>query len=114
MGLSRNTRMNVPLASVPATSTYSAPKPSHACQTYSIRPRYRPMRRAVKTPVISAAVAAASVAIERHFAAPHYHGPVSDHFDGKRFRNREVERQREGLFFKWQLNRDQGFWPAWI
>jgi L-ascorbate metabolism protein UlaG (beta-lactamase superfamily) len=70
------------------------------------------MRRAVRTSVISAAVAAAAVAVERHFAAPHYHGPVSDHFDGTRFRNREHTSQ--GSFLKWQLTRDIGFWPGWV
>ena len=45
-------------------------------------------------------------------AAPHYHGPISDHFDGERFHNREEARQ--GSFLKWQLRRERGFWPAWV
>jgi L-ascorbate metabolism protein UlaG (beta-lactamase superfamily) len=45
-------------------------------------------------------------------AAPHYHGPISDHFDGEHFHNREEARQ--GSFLKWQLTRERGFWPAWV
>jgi len=71
------------------------------------------MRNAVKTAVISAAVAAAAVAIERTVAAPHYRGHVSDHFDGERFRNRE-RAVRQGSFWKWQFTREPGFWPAWV
>jgi L-ascorbate metabolism protein UlaG (beta-lactamase superfamily) len=71
------------------------------------------MRRAVKTAIVSAAVAAAAVAIERtYIAAPHYHGPASDHFDGERFHNRE--HTPHGSFLKWQLTRERGFWPAWV
>src|SRR5438874_263500 len=73
------------------------------------------MRRAVKTAVAGAAAAAAAVTIERNLiAAPHYHGPVSDHFDGERFYNRERGRQGEGSFLKWMLERERGFWPSWI
>jgi L-ascorbate metabolism protein UlaG (beta-lactamase superfamily) len=71
------------------------------------------MRRIVKTAVIGAATAAAAVAVERCVAAPHYHGPVTDHFDGERFRNRE-QAARQGSFLKWQLTREPGFWPAWV
>ena len=71
------------------------------------------MRRAVKNAVVGAAVAAAAVAVERKcIAAPHYHGPVSDHFDGERFHNRE--RERRASFWKWQSTREPGFWPAWV
>ena len=71
------------------------------------------MRRAVKTAVASAAVAAAAVAVERAWiAAPHYHGPASDHFDGERFHNREPS--AHGSFLKWQMTRERGFWPSWV
>src|SRR5438552_12110110 len=71
------------------------------------------MRRVVRTAVASAAAAAAAVIVERKcIAAPHFHGPISDHFDGERFHNREEARQ--GSFLKWQLTRERGFWPAWV
>ena len=44
------------------------------------------------------------------FSAPRYRGPVSDHFDGKKFRNREPGHHGPFAFFKWMLNRDRGQW----
>src|ERR1051325_10845423 len=71
------------------------------------------MRRAVRNAVAGAAAAAAAVAVERKLiAAPHYQGPVTDHFDGERFRNREHASQ--GSFLKWQMTREHGFWPGWV
>ena len=68
------------------------------------------MRRAAKAAAIAAA-AAASVAIERRFvAAPRYHGPLSDHFDGERFHNHHEGWQSGLAFLKWQTSRDPGFW----
>ena len=66
-----------------------------------------------KTAAITAAIVGVEAIIERTvIAAPHYHGPASDHFDGKKFRNREPEQQ--GSFLKWQLTRQMGRWPRWI
>lgn len=46
------------------------------------------------------------------FAAPHYRGPKSDHFDGERFLNREPTGHAEALpVLKWMLTRKQGEWP---
>lgn len=73
------------------------------------------MRRAVKTAVVSAAVAAAAVIVERTMiAAPRYIGPVSDHFDGEHFHNRELTEHREGSVLKWMMERQRGFWPQWV
>jgi L-ascorbate metabolism protein UlaG (beta-lactamase superfamily) len=58
---------------------------------------------------------ALGVAAERWLiAAPRYRGPVSDHFDGRRFHNHQSGWQSEGSFLKWQMNRDAGPWPEWI
>jgi len=43
------------------------------------------------------------------FAAPRYHGPVSDHFDGDRFHN-DVPRPRAGGLFRWLFERQPGPW----
>ncbi|MEA2240140.1 MAG: hypothetical protein QOC81_4864 [Thermoanaerobaculia bacterium] len=69
------------------------------------------MRKWTKAAVaIGSALGAA--AIERLvFAAPRWRGPVSDHFDGERFRNHERGRQSEGSFLKWMANRERGAWP---
>jgi L-ascorbate metabolism protein UlaG (beta-lactamase superfamily) len=74
------------------------------------------MRR--KTAIITAATAAlagGAVILERTLiAGPHYHGPRSDHFDGRRFRNDSPLWQTERSFLQWQMNRRPGFWPRWI
>ncbi len=46
------------------------------------------------------------------FAAPRYQGPVSDHFDGKRFFTPGAPPATRGLgkFLKWQLERQSGAW----
>jgi L-ascorbate metabolism protein UlaG (beta-lactamase superfamily) len=73
------------------------------------------MRRLAKAAGLTAVAAALGVVAERNFvAAPHYHGSVSDHFDGKRFHNLESGWQSEGSFLKWQLERERGEWPEWI
>ncbi len=67
------------------------------------------------TVAYTAAIVAVEALIERTvIAAPNYHGPVTDHFDGKRFRNREAGWQGEGSFLKWQLTRNMGRWPRWV
>lgn len=59
------------------------------------------------------AVLAAPFAAGALFSAPAYRGPVTDHFDGKRFRNRERSEHGPFAFFKWMLNRERGPWrPA--
>ena len=73
------------------------------------------MRKLVKAAGATAVVAAIGVIVERTvISAPHYHGPVTDHFDGKRFHNLEPGWPREGSFLKWQMNKQPGEWPDWI
>jgi L-ascorbate metabolism protein UlaG (beta-lactamase superfamily) len=56
--------------------------------------------------------------IRQLFSAGSYHGPVSDHFDGRRFHNLdEVKRGGFLPFWRWQLDRllhGAGRWPHWI
>lgn len=62
-----------------------------------------------------AAAAALGVAAERKLlAAPPYRGPLSDHFDGKRFHNHQEGWQSEGSFLKWQATKTPTPWPEWI
>jgi L-ascorbate metabolism protein UlaG (beta-lactamase superfamily) len=73
------------------------------------------MNRTVKAVAIGAGVVGGAIAIERHvIAAPRYRGPVTDHFDGERFRNADPSWQSERSFLKWQFERERGFWPEWI
>jgi len=73
------------------------------------------MKHIVRAAGITTAAAALGTAADRLLlAAPHYHGPLSDHFDGRRFRNLDPGWQGEGSFLKWQLTRKPGFWPDWI
>src|SRR6266705_4394159 len=51
---------------------------------------------------------------DRRFSAPHYHGPVSDHFTGERFRNLEPSKPRGFVdFFRWRLTSRRGPWNKW-
>lgn len=43
--------------------------------------------------------------------APRYKGPVTDHFDGKKFVNPGMPERGPGGLLKWLLNRDKGPWP---
>ncbi|HJQ36417.1 MAG TPA: MBL fold metallo-hydrolase [Thermoanaerobaculia bacterium] len=73
------------------------------------------MRRLAKAAGLTAVAAALGVVAERCVvAAPHYHGPVSDHFDGKRFHNLRSGWQSGGSFLKWQMTKEPGEWPKWI
>ena len=72
------------------------------------------MRRMAIFTVSAAALGVVAVAIERRFAAPHHRGPVSDHFDGRRFHNHQSGWQSEGSFLKWQATKERGPWREWI
>jgi len=52
--------------------------------------------------------------IDHMISAPHYHGPTTDHFDGRRFHNSEPP-ERKGFLdaFRWQLMRKRGYWNQW-
>ena len=72
------------------------------------------MRKAVTAAALLVVVPLCAVAIGScAFAQPAYHGPVTDHFDGRTFHD-GVERR--GLFdvLKWQRERVQPVWPEWI
>ncbi|GAB3755605.1 MBL fold metallo-hydrolase [Spirosoma pomorum] len=43
--------------------------------------------------------------------APRYKGPVTDHFDGKKFFNPGMPERASGGLLKWLFNRDKGPWP---
>lgn len=43
--------------------------------------------------------------------APRYKGPMTDHFDGKKFFNPGMPERNTGSLLKWLLNRDKGPWP---
>ena len=44
-------------------------------------------------------------------SGPRYRGPVSDHFDGRRFLNQRDVRAKGGMeLLKWMVNRKQGTW----
>ena len=43
--------------------------------------------------------------------SPRYKGPVSDHYNGKKFVNPGMPERSSGGVLKWLLNRDKGPWP---
>lgn len=45
--------------------------------------------------------------------APRYRGPVTDHFNGKRFVNPNAP-ERSGSVWEWLLHRDRGAWPKQV
>jgi L-ascorbate metabolism protein UlaG (beta-lactamase superfamily) len=49
------------------------------------------------------------------FSGPRYHGPPSDHFDGKRFHN-QVDHPRAGFadLVRWLSSRNPGPWRDWV
>jgi L-ascorbate metabolism protein UlaG (beta-lactamase superfamily) len=53
--------------------------------------------------------------IDYKISAPAYHGPVSDHFDGKHFRNITPAAPKGFLsLIKWRLTKDEGPWRKWV
>lgn len=72
------------------------------------------MTRLTKLATLAAGVTGAGFALERFVAAPHYHGPVTDQFDGEHFLNLDPAIREQGSFLKWQATRKPGFWPDWI
>jgi len=71
------------------------------------------MRRAAKAAMVAAGAAAAAAVERRFIAAPRYRGPITDHFDGERFHNRDPISQSRGSFLKWMMNRNRGHWDDW-
>lgn len=50
----------------------------------------------------------------RFFTSGRYEGPVSRHFDGRKFRNHIQTRDWSSHVMKWLLNRRAETWPKWI
>jgi L-ascorbate metabolism protein UlaG (beta-lactamase superfamily) len=61
---------------------------------------------------LSAAAGAAIVAGGCSLSAPRWHGPVTDHFDGSRFRSIEPLGHGFGEFLRWMTHRERGVWRA--
>ena len=47
-------------------------------------------------------------------ARVYHQGPVSDHYDGRRFQNVEPFDHRFGAFLRWMVTRRPARWPDWI
>lgn len=63
--------------------------------------------------IISVVVGICVVIADQVYANPGYHGPVSDHWDGRQFQNSEAHAASRGLggFLRWQMERQAP--PAW-
>jgi L-ascorbate metabolism protein UlaG (beta-lactamase superfamily) len=69
----------------------------------------------LKAVLATGAVAGTAMLLERLFlASPPYHGPLSDHYDGRRFHNPGKSEPREKSVLKWLLTRRPGYWPDWL
>lgn len=66
--------------------------------------RWRPARLLLALAALALGVAAVSCAT----SAPRYTGPVSDHFDGKRFFDEPAVHKGLAQVIKWQLSREDG------
>jgi len=56
------------------------------------------------------AVAGAAAVAGCTLSAPRWRGPITGHFDGKRFRSIEPLENRFGSFLRWITNRERGPW----
>lgn len=66
--------------------------------------------------VVSAAVGLALIYLlaDRAFSAPRYRGPLTDHFDGRKFHNLEPPGRKGFIdFLRWQLTAKRGRWNKW-
>ena len=64
---------------------------------------------------LSAAAGAVFVGVGCALSAPRFHGPKSDHFDGKRFRSAEPRPEHgTGALLRWLTHRDRGPWSHWV
>lgn len=73
------------------------------------------MSRLAKVVGVTAAAAAVGFAVDRFLvASPPYRGAVTDHFDGRRFRNLDPAHRIEGSVLKWQLTKTPGPWREWV
>lgn len=53
--------------------------------------------------------------VDRAFSAPRYRGPITNHFNGRKFLNLEPP-ERKGFidFLRWQLTSRRGHWNKWV
>ena len=52
--------------------------------------------------------------VDRSLAAPRYHGPITNHFNGRDFHNLEPPERKGFLdFLRWQLTSKRGHWNKW-
>ena len=59
-------------------------------------------------------VALAYLMVDRFLSAPHYRGPQTDHFDGRKFHNLEPPEKKGFIdFLRWRFNSKQGYWNEW-
>jgi L-ascorbate metabolism protein UlaG (beta-lactamase superfamily) len=66
--------------------------------------------------IVSTAVGLALIyrLADRALSAPRYHGPITNHFDGRRFHNLEPPEKRGFIdFLRWQLTSKRGRWNKW-
>jgi len=64
--------------------------------------------------VIAGGLALIYLLVDRTFAAPRYHGPITNHFNGKRFHNLEPPEGKGFIdFLRWQLTSKRGHWNKW-
>jgi L-ascorbate metabolism protein UlaG (beta-lactamase superfamily) len=63
---------------------------------------------------LTGGTALAALVANRILAAPRYHGPETDHFDGHKFHNLEPPRRKGFIdFLRWQLTSKPGYWNKW-
>ena len=73
------------------------------------------MKKAVTIALAAAGTAAAAVLLAgRHFSAPRYQGPRSDHFDGRSFHSPRKIDHGFGAVVRWMLTREPGEWAEWL
>ena len=52
--------------------------------------------------------------VDRMFSVPGYHGPITDHFNGRTFENLEPPKRKGFMnFLRWQLTSKRGHWNKW-
>ena len=71
-------------------------------------------RRALLALSITGAAGAAFVGVGCSLSAPRWRGPLTDHFDGRRFRSIEPLDHGFSDFWRWITHRESGFWPDFV
>lgn len=80
-----------------------------------LRPRARILpRRLVRIAFILLALLVLLLMLLAHARRPRYSGPLSDHFDGRRFRNEVTSEHGLGDFLRWRLGARPAAWPEHV